>query len=284
MSHELRELLEQAVEDARYAAENPCGVLLSGGIDSATIASLAPDLPCFTGYYTAGDAYDERPYARLAARAVHHEIPIRPADFEQLFDQMISELEPPWMGPGTFGQYVVARYATQHVATVLSGEGGDELFGGYARLMIVAGVARPDGYDDYQLPDDYPRRLEEALAYDLERLPDLLRVDEQVCAACGLTAVAPMLDERVVAWTLKQPARLRVGKRLLRDAGRGLVPSLILSRRDKRGFPVPFVEWAQDELRDFIGDRLGYLPDPSEPWARSWWLELCDNTKAALVQ
>lgn len=275
----LRGLLSEAVVSAHIHAHGRVGVLLSGGVDSSTIAALAPDQPCFTGYYD-GPQYDERPYARLVARGRdHHEIRITPQDFIDHFDVMLDRLEPPYAGPGTFGQYMVARYAAEHVETVLSGEGGDELFGGYARLMIVAGVPRPDGYENYVPPADYPGTVAEALLYDWERLPDLLRVDEQVTRANGITAVAPMLDARVVAWVLALPPELRVGKRLLKQAVAGLVPREILARTDKRGFPVPFVEWAQGPLRDFVGDRIGYIPDPDKPWDRQWWLDMCEDAK-----
>jgi hypothetical protein len=78
------------------------------------------------------------------------------------------------------------------------------------------------------------------------------------------------------------PPDMRVGKVALKAAMRGRLPNEILARSDKRGFPVPFVEWAHGPLRDFIGDRLGYLPDPSKPWDRKWWQDLCAG-QAALV-
>ena len=56
-----------------------------------------------------------------------------------------------------------------------------------------------------------------------------------------------------------------------------LVHDGIINRTDKRGFPVPFVEWAQREpVKSFIAERIGYTPDPAKPWDRQWWLDLCE--------
>lgn len=277
----VRGMLAFAVSNALAHAEQDVGVLLSGGIDSASIAKLARrearfPLPCFTGYY-AGEQYDERYFAMLVTEGVnHYEVKITPDDFVTYFDDMLASVRPPYAGPGTFGQWMVGRYAASHVNTVLSGEGGDELFGGYCRLLMVAGEPKPDGYEEYVLPADYPRDLDGALAYDWAALPDLLAVDEQVNGAHGLTAVAPMLDKQLVEFVLNLPARERVGKRLLKDAMVGIVPKKILGRTDKRGFPVPFVEWAQREpVRSFVWDRIGYVPLSYKPWDRQWWLDLC---------
>jgi asparagine synthetase B (glutamine-hydrolysing) len=282
----LRSLIYVAV--AQHATRPNTGVLLSGGIDSSTVASVAKyvagPLPTFTGYYD-GELYDERRYATLAKGRPHHEIHITPGDFVDHFDDMIADVEPPYAGPGTFGQWMVARYvAAEGIETVLSGEGGDELFGGYARLMMVAGGRVPDGYDNYRPPDDYPNTVPAALQYDWDRLPDLLRVDEQVTAAHGIRAVAPMLEPAVTDYVLSLPPELRLGKQLLRDAMRGLVPDPILRRTDKRGFPVPFVEWAQREpVRSFVADRIGYVPASYDPWGRQWWYDLCTASAGARV-
>jgi asparagine synthetase B (glutamine-hydrolysing) len=199
------------------------------------------------------------------------------------FDAMRQFVKPPIMGMGTFGQFMLAKYASQHVEVVLSGEGSDELFGGYARQMIVAGEPAPEGYEDYQLPDDYPRDLEAALAYDYERLPDLLAVDDQMTGAWGLEARAPFTDQRIVDYGLALPISERVGKRHLRAAVRGIVPDAIIDRTDKMGFPIPLAQWAQrDPVRSFVLERIGYLPDPETPWDRKWWLDLFrDRNEAA---
>lgn len=276
----LRDLLSAAVR--KHVAPNT-GVLLSGGIDSSTIAHFSPGLPLFTGWYQ-GAVYDERPWAKLMTFGREwHEIEITPQDFIDHFDEMVDATGFPFEGPGTFGQYMVARYVSQHVSTVLSGEGGDELFGGYARIHLLAGIPVPEGYENYVLPEGYPETLAEALDFEWKvNLPALLAVDEKCTKAHGLTAVAPMIDPRVANYVLGRPAKERVGKVMLKEAMAGLLPPEILGRKDKRGFPVPYVEWAQGPLRDFIGERIGYLPDADKPWDRKWWLDLCAG-QASLV-
>ncbi len=275
----LRDLIAHAV---RKHVKEDTGVLLSGGIDSSTVAYFAPELPCFTGFYR-GEAYDERPWARLIADQGRewHEIEITPQDFLDHFDSMVEAIGPPTEGPGTFGQWMVSRYVSEHVSTILSGEGGDELFGGYARLHIVAGVPSPTGYEDYVLPEGYPSTLAEALDFEWKvNLPALLAVDEKVNAANGVTAIAPMTDIRVSNYVLGRPDSERVGKVMLKDAMYGYLPQAILDRKDKRGFPVPFVEWAQGPLKEFFMDRIGYIPDPDKPWGRKYWYDLCAGQTA----
>jgi len=270
----LRDLIHDAV---RQHVQPDTGVLLSGGIDSSTVAYFAPELPAFTGYYE-GAAYDERPWASLMANNRDwHQILITPQDFIDNIDAFLEVVDPPYEGPGAFGQFMVAAYVSRHVSTVLSGEGGDELFGGYARLHLVAGVPVPEGYRDYELPADYPRSLYAALEWEWEvNLPALLALDGQVTSAHGLRAVAPMAESlEVQEYAFALPPDMRVGKVALKAAMRGRVPDAILDRKDKRGFPVPFVQWAQGPLRDFIGERIGYIPDPEKPWDRKWWQDLC---------
>jgi asparagine synthetase B (glutamine-hydrolysing) len=274
-------LLREAVTRS-YEHAGSTGVLLSGGIDSSTVACLAPELPVFTGYYK-GEPYDERPWARLVAKGrEHHEIEITPQDFVENIDSCLASLEPPFEGPGTFGQYMVAKYVSKRVDVILSGEGGDELFGGYARLIHVAGQPMPEGYENYSPPADYPDTLEEALTWEWEHLPALLRVDAQVTAAHGLTAKAPMAEyQPLIEYVMALEPWERVGKWALKRAMADIVPSAILERKDKRGFPVPYVEWAQEEpVRSFVGGRIGYIPDAEKPWDRKWWNDLCAGQTA----
>lgn len=275
------------IDTLRSAVEWQChgdlvGIALSGGLDSSTVAALAdevrPGLPVFTGYYDV-PGFDERKYAHLVGSGRHHDVRITPRDFTEHFDGMERALRgvARLQGMGAFGQYMVARAASQYVDAVLSGEGSDELFGGYARTLLAAGEPLPEGYEHYRAPADYPGTLPEALAYDLARLPDLLEVDVQMCGAFSLDSRAPFTDPRVVAYGLALPPAERVGKRHLREAVRGIVPDAIIDRRDKMGFPAPLALWAQeDPVRSFVMDRIGYLPDPGTPWDRAWWRDLLD--------
>ena len=233
---ELVDLIRSAIEDR---LSGNVGIVLSGGLDSSTVACLAPQsLPTFTGYYDE-EGFDEREYARLVAHAEHHEILITPEDFVEHFDAMRAHVRPPVMGMGTFGQYMVAKYISQFIDVALSGEGSDELFGGYARTLIVAGEAPPEGYEDYQLPDGYPTDLSEALAYDYAALPDLLAVDDQMTGAFGVEARAPFTDQRIVDYGLALPITERVGKRHLRERFAGSCRTRSSTARTRWGSRLP---------------------------------------------
>jgi len=289
-SRYLSGLLSKVIGEKYEAAEavGPVGCVLSGGLDSSTVACMLGGVPTFTGYY-AEKGFDERQFSRIAADRAgtpeedQHEILITPDDFVGYFDSMVRAIAPPYQGMGTFGQFMVGLYIANEtdVKVLFSGEGSDELFGGYPRLMAVAGVPLPDNYGSYQVPLGYPTDVREALDYDYDRLADLLAVDDQCMMAHGLNAVAPFTDERIVAYAHGLPLFERVGKRHLRDTVRGMVPDLIINRTDNMGFPAPLVKWAQnDPVRSFVEDRIGYVPDPGRPWERAWWHKLIEVTAA----
>lgn len=273
-------LIRSCVADSLPGTSGITGICLSGGLDSSTVACLAPkSLPTFTGWYDVY-GYDEREYARLAAHSQHHEVEITPRDFVTWFDVFARHVKGEW-GTGAFGQFMVARAAAKRgIRILLSGEGSDELFGGYARQMIVAGEERPVGYENYVLPDEYPTDLAGALAYDYERLPALLAVDDAMCAAWSIEARAPLNDPRLHKYALALDPTERVNKRHLRAAVRGVVPDAIIDRTDKMGFPTPFVLWAQEPpVRTFVQSRIGYVPRADQPFARGWWYAMLEAAR-----
>ena len=142
---ETRSLIEESVRLNLSGVGSP-GVYLSGGLDSSTVASFASriksDVPfqTFCGKYSESRDYDESEYARCVAelaKSIHKEIVIRPDEFPDLIKKIIYFMDEPQAGPGVFGQYVVAREAAKHVKVALSGEGGDEVFLGYAKYLIA---------------------------------------------------------------------------------------------------------------------------------------------------
>ncbi len=139
----LRALLEDSVR-LQVRSDVPLGSYLSGGIDSSVVCSLAAQhveapLPMFHGRFNEGPEYDESAHARAVAAAtsgVYHEVVPTAAEFADELPGLIYALDEPLAGPGLFPQYLVSRLAKQHVTVVLGGQGGDEVFGGYARYLV----------------------------------------------------------------------------------------------------------------------------------------------------
>ena len=133
---ELRARLRDSVK-AHLLSDVPVGVLLSGGVDSAVLAALAAqETPEPVHTFTIGFAersFDERDDARLVAERYgteHHELLVRP-DPELLLRALAEAFDEPFADSSALPTYLVSQLAADHVKVALSGEGGDELFGGY---------------------------------------------------------------------------------------------------------------------------------------------------------
>ena len=140
----LCELVNESI-DLHLRSDVPIGSYLSGGIDSSLIALLAQrhdpkNNKAFHGKFTEYPGYDESFYARLIADqgnlSLFEEI-IDENDFVDEIQHIIYMLDYPVGGPGSFPQYMVSKLASSHVKVVLGGQGGDEIFGGYARYIIA---------------------------------------------------------------------------------------------------------------------------------------------------
>jgi asparagine synthase (glutamine-hydrolysing) len=136
---ELLDLLDKSVE-AHMISDVPVGVLLSGGVDSSTVLTLAAQhttkpLSTFTIGFDGTQFVDERPYAELVAKQVgadHHEITISPAQFRDFLPKYVWHMEEAICEPPAVALYFVTKLAREHgIKVVLSGEGGDESFAGY---------------------------------------------------------------------------------------------------------------------------------------------------------
>jgi asparagine synthase (glutamine-hydrolysing) len=142
-----RRLLELMDDSLRLhlRADVPIGAYVSGGIDSSLIGILASRNghgagPGFHGRFTDHPGYDESGFARQACEAAGTQlmtIDITAADFANHIGDVIWHLDFPVAGPGSFPQYMVSALAAKHRKVVLGGQGGDELFGGYARYLLA---------------------------------------------------------------------------------------------------------------------------------------------------
>jgi asparagine synthase (glutamine-hydrolysing) len=141
----LRELISDAVQ-LRMIADVPLGAFLSGGIDSSTIVafmSQASTLPVRTFSVGFKDAtYNELPYARMVAERFatdHHEEILHP-DITGMAVNLIEHLDEPFADFSIFPTYLISEVARKFVKVVLSGDGGDEIFGGYD-TYVAQGLA-----------------------------------------------------------------------------------------------------------------------------------------------
>ena len=150
----LRELLRDAVR-SHMVSDVPLGAFLSGGVDSSVVVALmaeASTRPVKTfsiGFEEA--TFNELPYAREVARRFgtdHHEFVVRP-DALSILDRLIAHFDEPFADSSAIPTWYVSEIAARHVTVVLSGDGGDELFGGYSRYRPHA---RVEAFDRLRVP------------------------------------------------------------------------------------------------------------------------------------
>jgi asparagine synthase (glutamine-hydrolysing) len=157
LAEELRARLRDSVR-AHLIADVPVGVLLSGGVDSAVLAALAAQESA-EPVHTFSIGFEERSFDELDnARSVatmygtrHEELVLRP-DAALLLPALADAFDEPFADSSALPTYLVSELASSHVKVALSGEGGDELFGGYytyaadllaLRVGRLAAIARP---------------------------------------------------------------------------------------------------------------------------------------------
>lgn len=136
-------LLKDAVE-GQLVSDVPVGAFLSGGVDSSAIVGLMsrfmPDkIKTFSVGFGGDSKADELRYARIVANHFntdHHEISIGPKDVIGIMPDAVSYLDDPIVDPAILPTYIVSRLASSEVKVVLTGEGADELFGGYKRYQL----------------------------------------------------------------------------------------------------------------------------------------------------
>jgi asparagine synthase (glutamine-hydrolysing) len=285
----------------RTIADVPTGVLLSGGLDSSLVVALlaedgTSDIKTFSvGFDTVGDIQgDEFRYSDLIAGRFgtdHHRIHVAPERVLEALPNAIGAMSEPMMSHDAVGFYLLSEQVSKTVKVVQSGQGADEIFGGYhwyPRLVdandATAAYARVYFDRDHEemrnavSPDlmngDYSREfvdqffarspattsVDKALHIDTEIMlvDDPVKRVDNMTMAFGLEARVPFLDHEVVELAARIPAELKIkngGKHILKEASRRVVPSEVIDR-PKGYFPVPALKYIRGPFLDFVRDIL----------------------------
>jgi asparagine synthase (glutamine-hydrolysing) len=279
--NELDEVLTNSVT-LHQRSDVPYGMFLSGGIDSSVLLALMARLnerpvQAFTAGFPGTAAHDERAHARHLAKIVgaeHVEVDFTEGDFWALLPSVAAAMDDPAADYACLPTFKLAAEARKSVKVILSGEGGDELFGGYGRYRTAARpwpLARPmrrkgvfdglgvlrhepkgwrEGIHRSELAEAKPGRskLQIAQAVDIaDWLPnDLLIKLDRCLMAHGVEGRVPLLDPLVADFAFRLPDRLKIhnglGKHLLRLWLDKVLPEAKAFSK-KRGFTVPVGEW-----------------------------------------
>ncbi len=296
----VRDALGKAV-DRRRVADVPVGVLLSGGLDSSLLVAILAglgqnDLKTFSvGFETIGDVGgDEFRYSDLIASRFttdHHRIRVDGARAIESLPGMIEAMSEPMMSHDAIGFYLLSQEVSKYVKVAQSGQGADEIFGGYhwypvllrsndatedygrvyfdrdhAEMAELVAPALMNGDYSHDFVDAYFRNcrgtspIDQTLQLDAEimMVDDPVKRVDNMAMAWGLETRVPFLDHEVVELAARIPAELKVcggGKHILKEASRGLVPDEVIDR-PKGYFPVPALKYIRGAFLDFVRDVL----------------------------
>ncbi|MBW4704922.1 MULTISPECIES: N-acetylglutaminylglutamine amidotransferase [unclassified Micromonospora] len=322
----LLESLTTAVR-RRMVADVPVGVLLSGGLDSSlVVALLAGEGQTRSGLSTfsigfdavGGREGDEFVYSDLVAKTFgtdHHQLKVAAGDLVPPLEAAVAAMSEPMVSHDCVAFYLLSQEVSKHVKVVQSGQGADEILGGYHWYPPLAGIDREQALDSYAkaffdrdaaglarvlnpawLADGDPAR--EFVAAHLGRagaqtaVDAGLRIDTQVMLtddpvkrvdnmtmAHGLEARVPFLDHEFVELAASCPPELKLaqgGKGVLKEIGRRVLPHEVIDR-PKGYFPVPGLTHLEGKLLDRVRDAL------TAPQARRRDLFRADYVNALLA-
>ena len=281
--------LDAVLEDSvrvHQRSDVPYGLFLSGGIDSAAVATLMARLntrpvTAFTCGFDAPGAKDERAKAERVAKALNldwRETLFTEADFWDILPQVAWAMDDPTADYAALPTFKLAQAAKGTLTVVLTGEGGDELFGGYGRYRRALRPKWLGGRSTAPRAENHgavarwaaaaqaPKGLsllQQAQWADVATwLPnDLLLKLDRCLMANGLEGRTPFLDPQVADFAFTLPDRFKVrgryGKWLVRTWLEGVCPAADPWAR-KQGFTVPVASWIAPKAQD-IASRISKL-------------------------
>jgi asparagine synthase (glutamine-hydrolysing) len=290
--------------DRRMVSDVPVGVLLSGGIDSSLVVALLADagqheLTTFSiGFDSAGgESGDEFEYSTLVAKrfgTTHHRIKIDNDRLLPGLDATVQAMSEPMTSHDCVAFYLLSQDVSQSVKVVQSGQGADEVLGGYDWYPPLASVDRARAVEAYstvffdrrwdqlrhllrpewQIPSDAPTQfisdrfnkpgaqtsVDAALRNDttVMLVDDPVKRVDNMTMAWGLEARVPFLDHEFVELAGRIPPELKLadgGKGVLKRASRGIVPDEVIDRT-KGYFPVPAIRQLDGPYLERVRDAL----------------------------
>ncbi len=285
----------------RMVADVPVGVLLSGGVDSSLVVALLhtegqKGLKTFSiGFEDAGgEEGNEFRYSDMVAAHYgtdHKQIFVPQDDLMEALPPTIAAMSEPMVSYDNVAFYLLSREVSRHVKVVQSGQGADEIFGGYhwypplansndvvgdyARVFFDRDHARMAQHlsADY-VAEDYSRDfvaahlgapgaatpVDRALRLDsrIMLVDDPVKRVDNMTMAHGLEARVPFLDHELVELAASIPPEQKLrdeGKGILKDVARRLIPSEVIDR-PKGYFPVPALKYLDGPYLDMVRDAL----------------------------
>ncbi|MEM1370941.1 MAG: N-acetylglutaminylglutamine amidotransferase [Pseudomonadota bacterium] len=297
----VRDALMRAVK-RRMVADVPVGVLLSGGVDSSLIVGLLAeagqqDLKTFSvGFETVGgEEGNEFQYSDLIAKHYatdHHKIQVPTDEMIGALPATIHAMSEPMVSHDNVGFFLLSREVKKHVRVVQSGQGADEIFGGYHWYPPLANSnADVRDYraaffdrDHAEFQQAVSSEYCDATDYSFDFVADhfaipgatsavdrALRIDTQIMLAddpvkrvdnmtmaWGLEARVPFLDHELVELVATIPAEHKLkhdGKGVLKDVARKIIPAEVIDR-PKGYFPVPALKYIEGPVWTMVNDAL----------------------------
>ncbi len=294
-----REHLKASVERRLLAADVPVGVLLSGGLDSSLLVGLladhVPDLRTFSiGFEDLGggaEKADEFEFSDQVAahfKTRHHKFAIPNSEVLTRLPEAVAQMTEPMVSHDVIAFYLLSEKVSKDVKVVMSGQGADEVFGGYfwyPRMDASAGTPL-ERFSQHYFDRDHAEYLQmiaptfqvgdvtsELVAAELDKpqadefLDQVWRFDattlivddpvkrvDNMPMAWGLEVRTPFLDHELVQLAAKMPPELKLregGKFALKAISRGLIPDSVIDR-PKGYFPVPALRYVRGPFLELM--------------------------------
>lgn len=294
--------LRRAVEKRVKIADVPVGVLLSGGIDSSLLVGLLAEagqkgLKTFSvGFEDApeekGNEFEYSDAVAQKFETEHHQLMVPNNQVLPRLPEAFSNMAEPMFGQDAVAFYLLSEVVSKEVKVVQSGQGADEVFGGYfwyprMHHSVKKGIKRfSDEYfdrdhDEYletvdkrfhtddvtseliqDLLDEFEadEYLDRVLAADVTTLivDDPVKRVDNMTMAWGLEARVPFLDTQLVEFAASMPPEMKLpngGKHVLKELSRGFLPDSVVNR-SKAYFPMPALKYVRGEFLEFMKEIL----------------------------